>query len=146
MALFKFTNLILSGKKIPVYNHGKHRRDFTFISDVVDAVVKVIDNSPERIGNPKAVKPANGSSAAPWRIYNVGNSKPIDLLDYIKAIETSLGKKAVLDFLPLQPGDVGDTYASVDKLMHEYKYKPSTTVEVGVKQFVDWYQTYYGLS
>ncbi len=143
MALQKFTSAILSGKKIQVYNYGKHRRDFTYIDDIVEGVVRVLDkpatSNPEWSGD----HPDSGSSMAPWRIFNIGNNNPVDLMDYIEALENALGKKAEKIFLPLQPGDVPETYADVNDLVDQFNYKPSTTVEEGISQFVNWYREYY---
>jgi UDP-glucuronate 4-epimerase len=143
MALQKFTRAILSGKKIQVYNYGKHRRDFTYIDDIVEGVVRVLDkpatSNPEWSGD----HPDSGSSMAPWRIFNIGNNNPVDLMDYIEALENALGKKAEKIFLPLQPGDVPETYADVNDLVDQFNYKPSTTVEEGISQFVNWYREYY---
>ena len=143
MALQKFTRAILLGKKIQVYNYGKHRRDFTYIDDIVEGVVRVLDkpatSNPEWSGN----HPDSGSSIAPWLIFNIGNNNPVDLMDYIEALENALGKKAEKIFLPLQPGDVPDTYADVNDLVEQFNYKPSTTVEEGIARFIRWYLEYY---
>ena len=143
MALQIFTRAILSGKKIQVFNYGKHRRDFTYIDDIVEGVVRVLDkpatSNPEWSGN----HPDAGSSIAPWLIFNIGNNNPVDLMDYIEALENALGKKAEKIFLPLQPGDVPETYADVNDLVDQFNYKPSTTVEEGISQFVNWYREYY---
>ena len=143
MALQIFTRAILSGKKIQVFNYGKHRRDFTYIDDIVEGVVRVLDkpatSNPEWSGN----HPDAGSSIAPWLIFNIGNNNPVDLMDYIEALENALGKKAEKIFLPLQPGDVPDTYADVNDLVEQFNYKPSTTVDEGIAQFTRWYLEYY---
>ena len=143
MALQKFTRAILSGKKIQVYNYGKHRRDFTYIDDIVEGVVRVLDkpatSNPEWSGD----HPDSGSSMSPWLVFNIGNNNPVDLMDYIEALENALGKKAEKIFLPLQPGDVPDTYADVNDLVEQFNYKPSTTVEEGIAQFTRWYLEYY---
>ena len=143
MALFKFTKAILSGKKIPVFNYGKHRRDFTYIDDIVEGIVRVL-NKPA-ISNKlwDSSKPHPGSSYAPWKVYNIGNNSPVELLDYITAIEEALGIKADMDLLPLQPGDVPDTYANVDNLVSEFGYKPSMPVKTGVANFINWYRDHY---
>ena len=143
MALFKFTKAILAGEKIPVFNYGKHRRDFTYIDDIVEGVIRVLDR-PAPV-NPKwdGANPDPGSSKAPWRVYNIGNNSPVELMDYIAAIEKALNRKATLDLLPLQPGDVPDTYADVTDLVTEFGYRPQTPVEQGVANFVDWYKGYY---
>ena len=142
MALFMFTKSILEGKKISVYNYGKHTRDFTYIDDIVEGVIRVIDRPATPNQNWDGENPNPGSSLAPWRIYNIGNNSPIEILDYIKAIEDSLGIKAEKELLPLQPGDVPDTYADVNDLIKEFNYKPSMSIKEGVKNFTDWYRKY----
>ena len=146
MALFKFTKAILAGEPIDVFNYGKHRRDFTYIDDIVEGVVRVLD-SPARL-NPdwKSDHPDPGTSLAPWRVYNIGNNQPVELMDYIGALEKALGKKAEMNLLPLQPGDVPDTYADVDDLVEQFDYKPSTSVEEGVARFIRWYREYFEFS
>ncbi len=143
MALFLFTKAILEDRPIDVFNHGKMRRDFTYIDDIVEGVIRVLDNTakpnPEWTGD----APDSGTSYAPFRIYNIGNNSPIELLDYIGAIEKALGKKANKNMLPLQPGDVPATYANVDDLVNDVGFKPATSVEEGVQRFVDWYRDYY---
>ena len=145
MALFKFTRAMLAGESIPVFNYGKHRRDFTYIDDVVEGVVRVLGRP--ATSNPKwsGDNPDSGSSAAPWRVYNIGNNSPVELMDYIGALEKALDVKADMEFLPLQPGDVPDTYADVEDLVSEFNYKPATSVETGVSRFVEWYRGYYRL-
>ena len=145
MALFKFTKAILAGEAIQVFNYGKHRRDFTYIDDIVEGLMRVIDQ-PALI-NPQwdSNFPDPGTSLAPWRVYNIGNSNPIKLMDYIDAIEKELGKKAIKEMLPLQPGDVPDTYAKVDDLVKQFDYKPTTNVHNGIHCFVNWYRSYYKL-
>ena len=143
MALFKFTKNILKGEPIDVFNYGKHTRDFTYIDDIVKGVIKAID-SPATCGeNWNSDQPDPSTSKAPWSIYNIGNNKPVQLMNYINALEKNLGKKAIINFLPLQPGDVPDTYASVDNLEKKFNYKPSTTIIEGVSNFVKWYKDYY---
>ena len=143
MALFKFTKAILEEKYIDVFNHGKHTRDFTYIDDIVNGVIKTLDNPATINVNWKSDAPDPASSHAPWRIYNIGNNKPVKLMDYIGALEQSLGKKAKINFLPLQPGDVPDTCANVDNLKTKFNYKPSTSITEGVSNFVKWYKDYY---
>ena len=145
MALQKFTKSILAGEKIQVFNYGKHRRDFTYIDDIVEGVIRVLDQPaiPNQTWDPS--QPDPGSSSAPWRIYNIGNNSPVELLDYIKAIEDALGVKADMELLPLQPGDVPDTYADVTDLVRYFDYKPSVTVNQGVAKFVEWYKDYYNI-
>jgi len=139
MALFKFTQSILNEKPIKVFNFGKHRRDFTYIEDVVAGVTKVLDKPATKNPEWNGDSPESSTSLAPWRIYNIGNSKPVDLMDYIEALEKALNKKAVKEFLPLQPGDVPETYANVQELAEEFNYKPSTSIEDGIANFVSWY-------
>ena len=145
MALFMFTKSIIEGKKISVYNYGNHRRDFTYVDDIVEGLIRVLDRP--ATSNPlwDGQNPDSGSSKAPWRVYNIGNNSPVELLDYIEAIEDSLGIKADKELLPLQPGDVPDTYADVDDLIREFNYKPSMSIKQGVKNFVDWYKGYKNL-
>ena len=142
MALFKFTKAILEGEKIKVFNFGKHRRDFTYVDDIVEGVIRVLDQPAQSNPNWSGEKPDPGTSLAPWRVYNIGNNSPVELMDYISAIEEALGVKAEKELLPLQPGDVPDTYADVDDLVKDFDYKPSMGIEEGVKNFVDWYQEY----
>lgn len=143
MALFKFTKAILAGQKIQVFNNGKHRRDFTYIDDIVEGVIRVLDRP--ALPNPdwSGASPDPGTSAAPWRVYNIGNNSPVELMDYISALERALNKKAEMELLPLQAGDVPDTYANVEDLVADFNYKPSTTVEEGISRFVDWYHNYF---
>ena len=143
MALFKFTKAILSGEKIEVFNYGKHRRDFTYIDDIVEGVIRVLDKpaTPNQLWD--GDNPDSGSSKAPWRVYNIGNNSPVELIDYISAIEDALCLKAEKVLLPLQPGDVPDTYANIEDLVKEFNYKPSMPVKKGVENFVNWYQDYY---
>jgi UDP-glucuronate 4-epimerase len=141
MALFIFTKKILAGEPIDVFNYGNHRRDFTYIDDIVEGVIRTLDHvapvNPQWNGN----KPDPATSKAPYRIYNIGS--PVELLRYIEVLEECLGKKAVKNLLPLQPGDVPDTYADVDALIEDVDYKPSTSVETGIDNFVKWYRDYY---
>lgn len=143
MALFLFTKNILAGKPIDVFNYGKHRRDFTYIDDIVEGVIRVLDRVPAP--NPKwsGDNPDSATSTAPYRLYNIGNNQPTELLRYIEVLEECLGKKAERNLLPLQPGDVPDTYADVDDLVADVGYKPNTQVEAGVHRFVEWYRDYY---
>ena len=145
MALQKFTKSILAGEKIQVFNYGKHRRDFTFIDDIVEGVMRVLEQPAMPNKNWNNNQPDPGSSTAPWRIYNIGNNSPVELLDYIKAIEDALGIKADMELLPLQPGDVPDTYADVLDLVQDFDYKPSITVNHGVAKFIEWYKNYYNV-
>lgn len=143
MALFKFTKAILAGEPIDVYNHGRHRRDFTYVTDIVEGVIRILDRPASPNYDWDSRRPDPGTSSAPWRIYNIGNNGPIELLDYIGAIEKTLQKKARINLLPIQPGDVPDTYANVDDLIEQFDYKPSTEVEQGVANFIQWYREYF---
>ena len=143
MALFKFTKAILDEKPIDLFNNGKHSRDFTYIDDIVEGVVKTLDNPASSNIKWNSNNPDPASSIAPWCVYNIGNNKPVQLMDYVDALEKALGKKAKLNFLPLQPGDVPDTFANVDNLKAKFNYKPSTSVVDGVANFVKWYKDYY---
>ena len=145
MALQKFTKSILSGKKIQVFNFGKHRRDFTYIDDIVKGVIHVLDEPAKANESWNSSLPDPATSNAPWRIYNIGNNSPIELMDYIGAIENALKIKANKELLPLQPGDVIDTYADVTDLVKDFKYKPSVTINQGVEKFIEWYKEYYGI-
>jgi len=143
MALFLFTRNILAGKPIDVFNYGKHKRDFTYVDDIVEGVTRTLDNT--SAGNPdwSGDNPDPASSAAPFRIYNIGNNKPVDLEHYINVLEDCLGQKAERNLLPLQAGDVPDTYADVSDLVRDVDYKPDTSVETGIENFVRWYRDYY---
>ena len=143
MALFKFTKKILAGEPIDVFNYGDHRRDFTYIDDIVEGVVRVMDTMPEPNPDWSGDDPDPATSRAPWRVYNIGNSQPIELMRYIEVIEDSLGKKAEKNLLPMQPGDVPDTYADVTALTDDVGYQPDTAIEDGVRKFVEWYRGYY---
>ena len=143
MALFKFTKAILAGEPIQVFNHGKHRRDFTYIDDIVEGVIRVLDTPATPNPAWQGTAPDPGTSSAPWRVYNIGNSQPVELMDYIAALEIALGKTAEKLLLPLQPGDVPDTYADVTDLAEQFHYQPATTVAEGVQRFAAWYRDYY---
>jgi len=145
MALFLFTRSILEGRPIDVFNYGRHRRDFTYVDDIVEGVIRVLDRP--ATANPEwdGAAPDPATSAAPHRVYNIGNSNWVELSRYIEVIEECLGRKAERNLLPLQPGDVPDTYADVDDLVRDTGYRPSTPVEVGVARFVEWYKDYYGV-
>jgi UDP-glucuronate 4-epimerase len=144
MALFLFTRNILEGKPIDVFNHGHHRRDFTYVDDIAEGVVRVAERPPPPDPKWNSDAPDPASSFAPFRIYNIGNNRPVELMRYIEVIEECLGKKAQKNFLPLQPGDVPETCADIDDLVRDVGYRPATPVEVGVKNFVDWFCGYYG--
>jgi UDP-glucuronate 4-epimerase len=144
MALFLFTKNILAGKPIDVFNYGNHRRDFTFVDDIAQGVVRAMDRPAQPNAEWNSDEPDPGTSKAPYRLYNIGNNQPVELLRYIECIENSLGKKAQKNLLPLQAGDVPDTFADVEDLVREVGYKPATPVEEGVRRFVEWYVGYYG--
>jgi len=143
MALFKFTKAMLEGESIPVFNYGKHRRDFTYIDDIVEGVIRVLDRPATSNPDWDGANPDSGTSKAPWRVYNIGNNSPVELMDYIGALEESLGIEADKEMLPLQDGDVPDTYANVDDLVKEFDYKPDMPVKTGVANFVKWYKDFY---
>jgi UDP-glucuronate 4-epimerase len=143
MALFKFTKAMLADESIPVFNYGKHRRDFTYIDDIVEGVIRVLDRPATSNPGWDGSDPDSGTSKAPWRVYNIGNNSPVELMDYIGALEESLGVEADKEMLPLQDGDVPDTYANVDDLVKEFGYKPDMSVKQGVTNFVKWYKDFY---
>ena len=143
MALFKFTKAILAGKPIQVFNQGNHRRDFTYIDDIVEGVVRVLDRPARPNPDWSGADPDPGTSKAPWAVYNIGNNSPVNLMDFIRALEKELGREADKEFLELQPGDVPDTYADVEDLVREVDYRPATPVEVGIRRFVAWYREYF---
>ena len=143
MALFLFTRNILEGKPIDVFNHGRHTRDFTYIDDIVEGVIRTLDTVPGPDPAFDPVHPDPGSSSAPWRVYNIGNHQPVQLLRYIEVLEDCLGRKAEKRLLPMQPGDVPDTEADVSELQRDTGYAPSTPVETGVAKFVAWYREHY---
>ncbi|WNC23022.1 MULTISPECIES: NAD-dependent epimerase [unclassified Thermosynechococcus] len=145
MALFKFTKAILNNEPLPVFNYGKHRRDFTYIDDIVEGILRVLDRPATPNPSWSGENPDPATSLAPWRVYNIGAHRPVELLRYIELLETYLGKKAQLNLLPLQPGDVPDTYADVLELRADTGYEPTTPVEIGVQRFVHWYREYYGI-
>lgn len=136
MALFRFTEAILNDEPIDVFNFGKHRRDFTYIDDIVDGVIRVLDKPAQPREDWDSARPGAATSSAPWRIYNIGNSQPLLLMAYIEALEKALGMKAKMNLLPIQPGDLPDTYADIGDFVEEFGYKPWTSVERGVSQFV----------
>ena len=143
MALFKFTKNIIEDKPIDVFNFGNHKRDFTYIDDIVEGVVRTMDNTATPNENWDPANPDPGTSSAPYRLYNIGNQQPVDLMKYIEVIEDCLGKTAEKNLLPLQPGDVPDTWADTEDLATDVGYQPSTPIEEGVKNFVDWYLEFY---
>lgn len=146
MSLFMFTRNIMEGKAIDVFNYGNHRRDFTYIDDIVEGVVRVIDRSAQANSNWASGNPDPGTSLAPYRVYNIGNNNPVHLLTFIETLEKCLGKKAIKNLLPLQPGDVPDTYADVSDLVHDLEYKPATLLENGIRNFVEWYKDFYRIA
>jgi UDP-glucuronate 4-epimerase len=143
MALFLFTRNILAGRPIDVFNHGRHTRDFTYIDDIVEGVIRTLDRVPAPDPDYDPMHPNPGSSSAPYRVYNIGNSAPVPLLRYIEVLEECLGRKAEMNLLPLQPGDVPDTASDVEALRRDTGYRPSTPIETGIRNFVDWYRDYY---
>jgi UDP-glucuronate 4-epimerase len=145
MAYFSFTRSILEGKPIDVYNNGMMQRDFTYIDDIVEGIVRVCDRIPQPGQAWNSAAPDPSTSFAPYRIYNIGNNQPVELLKFIETLEHCLGKTAIKNMLPIQPGDVPATFADVDELMHDVGFKPETSIEDGVSKFVAWYREYYTL-
>lgn len=143
MALFLFTKAILEGRPIDVYNDGKMSRDFTYIDDIVEGMVRVMQKAPQE--NRTTKKSEQGSTTAPYRIYNIGNSQPVKLMTFVALLEQKLGKKAQLNLLPMQAGDIPETYAGIDDLVADFGFKPETSIEDGISRFVDWYREYYRL-
>ncbi len=144
MALFLFTQAILSGKPLDLFNYGRHRRDFTFIDDIIEGVVRILDKPAQTDTNWNALQPSPDRSSAPFRVYNIGNNSPVELEALINALEMALGKKAILNPLPLQPGDVFETCADVSEIERDFGFRPQTNIHDGVRQFVGWYLDYYG--
>ncbi|HCY86026.1 MAG TPA: capsular biosynthesis protein CpsI [Desulfobacteraceae bacterium] len=145
MALFLFTKAILNDEPIKVFNNGNMQRDFTYIDDIVEGVIRVMKNTPEADPAWSPENPTPSSSCVPYRLYNIGNNQPVALMDFVHAIEDAIGKKAVIDYLPMQPGDVPATYADVNDLIADTGFKPSTPVPEGINNFVKWYKAYYGI-
>jgi len=145
MALFLFTRKILAGEPIDVFNHGKHKRDFTYIDDIVEGVIRTLDRPATPDDHWDSDNPDPATSSAPYRVYNIGNNSPVDLEHYIRVLEGCLDKTAEKNLLPLQAGDVPDTYADVSDLVRDVGYQPATSVEDGVSRFVDWYREYHGV-
>lgn len=143
MALFIFTKAILEGKPIDVFNHGKMKRDFTFIDDIVEGIVRLIPTVPKADSTWNGTKPDAATSFAPYRLYNIGNNSPVELMRFIEIIESKLGKKAVKNLLPIQEGDVPETFADIDALTESVGFRPSTSIEEGIGKFVAWYKEYY---
>jgi len=146
MALFLFTRNILAGKPIDVFNHGRHTRDFTYIDDIVEGVIRTLDNVPGSDPTYDPMNPSPATSSAPYRVYNIGNHQPVELMRYIEVLEKALGRKAQLNLLPLQPGDVPDTCADVEALRRDTGYHPSTPIEVGIERLVEWYLRHYDVA
>ncbi|MEQ1800538.1 MAG: NAD-dependent epimerase [Gammaproteobacteria bacterium] len=146
MALFLFTKNILQGKPIDVFNYGKHRRDFTYVDDIVGGIVAALDHVATGNAGWDSDRPDPGTSKAPYRLYNIGNAQPVDLMRYIEVLEQRLGRKSEKNLLPLQQGDVPDTWADVEDLVNDVGYRPATPVEVGVSRFVDWYLDYHKIT
>jgi UDP-glucuronate 4-epimerase len=145
MALFLFTRSILAGQPIDVFNHGNMRRDFTYIDDIIEGVVRVMHRIPQPDPHWRGDNPDPAASAAPYRVYNIGNRRPEDLMRFIAIIEECLGQKAKLNLLPMQPGDVPETCADIDDLMRDTGFKPNTPIEVGIRRFITWYREFYGV-
>jgi len=143
MSLFLFTRSILAGKPIDVFNYGNHQRDFTYVDDIVEGVIRCIDNPATGSANWHGDHPDPGTSAAPYRLYNIGSNSPVALMDFIAALEAALGREAIKNFLPLQAGDVPATYADVTALVEDMGYRPATPLTVGIGNFVRWYKEYY---
>ncbi len=146
MSPFLFARNILEGKPIDVFNYGNHRRDFTYIDDIVEGVIRVVDQPAQPNQDWSSNNPDPATSLAPYRIYNIGNNTPVPLLTFIETLEKYLGKTAIKNLLPMQPGDVPDTYADVSELANDLGYKPATLLDEGIKNFVDWYKDYYKIA
>jgi len=143
MALFLFTKAIVNGESIDVFNHGEMMRDFTYIDDIVESITRLTKRPAKPNNDWSGTNPDPGSSYAPYKVYNIGNNSPVRLMDFIEAIETKLGKKAKKNYLPLQPGDVPETYADVTDLIRDIDFQPQTTIQEGINEFIDWYVNYY---
>jgi UDP-glucuronate 4-epimerase len=143
MALQKFAKAIMAGEPIQLFNYGNHRRDFTYIDDIVEGIIRVLDKPAKPNSEWQGETPDSSTSLAPWRVYNIGSNNPIELKTYVAELEKALGKTAEKELLPLQPGDVPDTYADVDALSQDFDYKPNTKIEQGIQKFVEWFKAYY---
>ena len=146
MALFIFTKAILEGKPIDIYNYGKMKRDFTYVDDIVEGITRLIPNAAEPDPTWTGLNPDPASSFAPYRVYNIGNNQPVELMDFVEAIEEKLGKKAIKNLMPLQDGDVPETYADVQALIDAVDFKPSTPIRDGISNFIDWYLDFYKIN
>jgi UDP-glucuronate 4-epimerase len=145
MAVYLFTEAIVAGRPIDIFNYGRMRRDFTYVDDVVEGVVRVLDHLPQPDPQWSGDRPDPGASAAPYRIYNIGNNRPVPLLRLVEVLETCLGRKAVMNLLPMQPGDAPETFADIDDLVRDVGFQPSTPIEEGIARFVQWYRGYHGV-
>ena len=145
MAMWLFTKAILAGEPIKLFNHGRMRRDFTYVDDVVQSIVRLIERPPVGDANWSGDNPSPATSSAPWRVYNIGNNQPVELMTVVSLIEENLGRKAKMDMLPMQPGDVPATYADVDDLMRDVGFRPATPIADGIRNFIDWYRNYHRL-
>ena len=143
MAYFSFTKSIIEGKAIDVYNNGNMKRDFTYVDDVIEGVLRVIERPPSKNSLWNSLEPNLSSSFAPYKIYNIGNNRPVELMNFINEIERNLDKKAIINYLPMQDGDINSTYADIDDLYNNVGYKPCTTIDNGIHNFVEWYKSYY---
>jgi len=146
MALYKFTKAIYNGEVIEIFNDGNHRRDFTYIDDVVEGILRVLDDPPTHNSNWDSRNPDPATSSAPWRIYNIGNSNSVNLMDYITILERTIGKSAIKKYLNIQNGDIPNTLSDIDDLITKYKFQPRTSVEVGIVNFIEWYKKYHQIS
>ncbi len=145
MAMWIFAKAIAAGEPIKLFNHGNMRRDFTYVDDVVESIERLVDRPPAGDPHYSSDAPDPGTSSAPWRVYNIGNNNPVELLDVVRILEETLGKKAIRELVPMQPGDVPATFANVDDLMREVDFKPATPIDVGIGRFIDWYRSYHRL-
>ena len=145
MAMWIFAKAIAAGEPIKLFNHGKMQRDFTYVDDVVESIERLVEKPPA--GNPgyDGNRPDPSSSSAPWRVYNIGNNNPVELLEVVELLEKSIGKKAIRELAPMQPGDVPATYANVDDLMRDVDFRPSTPIADGIARFIEWYRAYHRL-
>ncbi len=146
MALFKFTKNIIDGNTIDIFNYGQHTRDFTYVDDIVEGIIRVLGKIPLPNNEWNSNTPELGTSSAPYKLYNIGSNNPQDLIKYIEVLEETLGIRARRNLMPMQDGDVPDTFADVDSLIEAIDYKPSTSIETGIQRFVEWYLDYYKIS